>query len=342
MWICKTTGVPTSTKGFAFTHRVHKQPRSVALTRKDGTPVRREGHFGCLNFVYHFDLLAPVTAYKNRWSDDWWALWFYYSTEPDGSSLAGESLGKLAKPFEAYTDSCPEGLQFADMFRKISKNLEGLLKGDVADERANRILGKETSKESKESRKLLGNQWCNRVFEFFKKTARPRVASREGEAAEAKFGEGNTRGRGGHGGRWTGPKRQKTNWFEGPDEDEGVSATRPPSTTNVVGPPLAANPLQSCDPSVKDVVAVGWADPVDPADPFNVHYSDAEVEIEDTQKDIVVETTDLIAVESGSGSGSSPDSRDSSSKDSSADKGMEEGEKEETSSGSAIQPITRN
>lgn len=54
------------------------------------------------------------------------------------------------------------------------------------------------------------------------------------------------------------------------------------------------------------------------ADPFDVPYSDADdseadVEIEDTEKDIIVETTDLAAVESGSGSGSSPDSSDSSS-----------------------------
>lgn len=48
LWVCKTTGIPASAKGFAFTHRVHKQPRSIMLVREDGSEARKERHLDVL------------------------------------------------------------------------------------------------------------------------------------------------------------------------------------------------------------------------------------------------------------------------------------------------------
>nr|CAB3489559.1 unnamed protein product [Digitaria exilis] len=259
LWISKTTGIPASAKGFAFTHRVHKQPRSVALARKDGSEVRREGHFGCLNFIYHADVSRPLPL---EWSDDWWTSWFYCTIEPEGSKLANGDLGKLAKPFEVtpFTTESLNDIPIPD-FRQCFRVTKALLEGVEAEDRANRILGRETHKENKESRKLLGSQRRNRVFKFFKKVAPPRAALWEAEADTG-------RGHGGRGGRRKGPKRQKIEWFRSIDEDEGPL---------VAEPPLIIVPLQVCAPPAavdKDLLVVVAAKehvgPVKASDPFDI------------------------------------------------------------------------
>lgn len=59
MWICKTMKVTSSPEGFAFVHRVHKQPRVITGTScSSGVEVKREGQFGCLTFVFKVDVLA--------------------------------------------------------------------------------------------------------------------------------------------------------------------------------------------------------------------------------------------------------------------------------------------
>lgn len=77
MWICRTTKVNPSPEEFAYMHRVHKQPHSVTgVSRSSGEEIEYEGHYGCLNFVYKLDVFEPVTAYRNKWSKNWWMEWF--------------------------------------------------------------------------------------------------------------------------------------------------------------------------------------------------------------------------------------------------------------------------
>lgn len=52
-----------------------------------------EGHYGFLNFVYKADVFAPVTTYQNKWSENWWTKWFYYTME-------GEVTGSMSSPPE--------------------------------------------------------------------------------------------------------------------------------------------------------------------------------------------------------------------------------------------------
>lgn len=78
MWVCRMTKVNPTPEGFAYAHRVHMKPRTVTgVSRSSGEEVEYEGHYGCLNFVYKADVFAPVTAYRNKWYENWWTEWFY-------------------------------------------------------------------------------------------------------------------------------------------------------------------------------------------------------------------------------------------------------------------------
>lgn len=73
MWVCRTMKVNPLPKGFAYAHRVHKQPQTITgVSRSSREEVEYEGHYGCLNFMYKVDVFAPVTVYRNKWSESWW------------------------------------------------------------------------------------------------------------------------------------------------------------------------------------------------------------------------------------------------------------------------------
>lgn len=94
------------------------------------------------------------------------------------------SLFSLPKDVSSFLTASLNGIPIPD-FRQCFGITDASIEGDEAEERANRILRNETSKESKENQRLLGTQRRNRVFEFFKKIAPPRATPREANVVDA-------------------------------------------------------------------------------------------------------------------------------------------------------------
>jgi hypothetical protein len=81
MWICRTTKIKPSAEGFASTHQVHHQRRTIFEEEGDET-VEQDCHIGCLNFSYKSGVVSPVTAYRNKWPSDWQQHWLYHNVTP--------------------------------------------------------------------------------------------------------------------------------------------------------------------------------------------------------------------------------------------------------------------
>lgn len=186
----------------------------------------------------------------------------------------------------------------------ITKTLTwGLDAFNCTEKIANCILGKQTAKEFKEGRRLVGPQRCNRVFDFFKITTPVHVTSHEVPAQKAAPRAGAAkRAEAVKGAQSSGPsqpsKRQKTgslvlaSILESPTPREvavqRTSPVVPPSTG-----PLAVVPIQvwTAEPEpLRPVIALPPPMLVAPsglakksADPFDVPYSDAENSDDDVE-----------------------------------------------------------
>lgn len=122
MWVCKMTKVTPSPQGFAYAHRVHKQPRIVTgVSGSSSEEVKYEGHFSCRNFVYKPDVLAPITTYRNKWTKDWWIEWFYYTKEGDANGIVSRPLEFFVEPITAHEDENPDGEAYVVMLCEITK-----------------------------------------------------------------------------------------------------------------------------------------------------------------------------------------------------------------------------
>jgi hypothetical protein len=117
MWICRTTKIKPSAEGFASTHQLHHQRRTVYEEEGDNT-VEKDCQFGCLNFSYKTGVVSPVTAYRNKWPSDWQQHWLYHTMTPLVPGKPHPLYTKELPPlYNSYTKnlSCPEGDEFTMM-----------------------------------------------------------------------------------------------------------------------------------------------------------------------------------------------------------------------------------
>jgi hypothetical protein len=126
MWICRTTKIKPSPEGFASSHQVHHQRRTVFEEEGDQS-VEKDYQFGCLNFSYKSGVVSPVTAYRNKWPSDWQQHWLYHTVTPptpgESHPLATKELPPLHESY-AKNPSCPEGDEFVMMLRRFRVSTE--------------------------------------------------------------------------------------------------------------------------------------------------------------------------------------------------------------------------
>jgi hypothetical protein len=123
MWICRTTKIKPSAKGFASAHQVHHQRRTVFEEEGDQS-VEKDCQFGRLNFSYKSGVVSPVTAYRNKWPSDWQQHWLYHTVTPpapgESRPLATKELPPLHESY-AKNPSCHEGDEFVMMLRRFAR-----------------------------------------------------------------------------------------------------------------------------------------------------------------------------------------------------------------------------
>jgi hypothetical protein len=123
MWICRTTKIKNSAKGFTSAHQVHHQCCTVFEEEGDAT-VEKDCQFGCLNFSYKSGVVRPMIAYRNKWPSDWQQHCLYHTMTPLASGephpLATRELPPLHDSY-AKNPACPEGNEFIMMLRWFAR-----------------------------------------------------------------------------------------------------------------------------------------------------------------------------------------------------------------------------
>jgi hypothetical protein len=123
MWICSTTKIKPSAKGFTSAHQVHHQRQTVFEEEGDQS-VEKDCQFGYLNFSYKSGVVSPMTAYRNKWPSEWQQHWVYHMVTPpspeESHPLATKELPPLHESY-AKNPFCPEGDEFVMMLRQFAR-----------------------------------------------------------------------------------------------------------------------------------------------------------------------------------------------------------------------------
>jgi hypothetical protein len=106
MWICRTTEIKPSAKGFALPHQVHHQGRTVFEGEGDQS-VEKDCQFGYLNFSYKSGVVNPVTAYRNKWPSNWQQQWLYHTVTPPAPEESYPLATKELPPFTSRMQRTP-------------------------------------------------------------------------------------------------------------------------------------------------------------------------------------------------------------------------------------------
>lgn len=122
--MAKTCGITPSPEGFAYIHKVHHQLKVVTAARPDRSEDKAEAQYGCYNFTYRDVAGPPLTAYKNKWPDDW-ASWFYHNmnldTDTKSHPLVTNRIRELGETPRIEVTNADEHSAFVAMLRSVSK-----------------------------------------------------------------------------------------------------------------------------------------------------------------------------------------------------------------------------
>lgn len=85
IWAIQSQAGRTEIDGFCWVHDLHYQTKARA-------PDNLHNNFGCYNFVYRKNTVAPVLVYRTKWHRDWTKEWFYVEVD---SKHHGDFKGML-------------------------------------------------------------------------------------------------------------------------------------------------------------------------------------------------------------------------------------------------------
>ena len=70
MRLAKTGKVTLSAEGFAQGFRIHYQPKSITVHKREEGSGKAEPQYGCYTFACKTMVPSPVAAYRNKWPVD--------------------------------------------------------------------------------------------------------------------------------------------------------------------------------------------------------------------------------------------------------------------------------
>jgi hypothetical protein len=73
IWALQSQGMDPNDEAFCRMHELHYQTKA----REDGL----HENFGCYNFAYRKDMMAPVLSYRTKWPTYWKNEWFYFKAD---------------------------------------------------------------------------------------------------------------------------------------------------------------------------------------------------------------------------------------------------------------------
>jgi hypothetical protein len=71
MWPVKTGRVVPTAEAFARVFRVHYQPKSIIVHKKEGGSGKAEPQYGFYTFAFKQTAPSPIPAYWNKWPVEW-------------------------------------------------------------------------------------------------------------------------------------------------------------------------------------------------------------------------------------------------------------------------------
>jgi len=83
MWLAKTGRVEPTAEAFARVFRIHYQPKTIVVTKKDGSSGDGEPQYGSYTFAFRKTTPSPIQAYRNKWPAEWTNSWFYHKIRLD-------------------------------------------------------------------------------------------------------------------------------------------------------------------------------------------------------------------------------------------------------------------
>jgi hypothetical protein len=124
-WLAKTCHFQPSAENITFVHRVHYQPKIIAVMTDDGTEGDAEAKYGCYNFTYQEIVSSPVTAYKKN------GLWiglrflFYHKVSLDINTqshpLVTDKIRNLVETPLVDVEDTEDCLAFVAMLQEVLK-----------------------------------------------------------------------------------------------------------------------------------------------------------------------------------------------------------------------------
>ena len=66
MWLAKTGWVEPTAEAFARVFRIHYQPNTIIVQKKDGGSGDAEPQYGCYTFTLRQTASSPIPAYQNK------------------------------------------------------------------------------------------------------------------------------------------------------------------------------------------------------------------------------------------------------------------------------------
>ena len=71
MWLAKTGRVAPTAEAFARVFRIHYQPKTITVHKKDGSSSYAEPQYGYYTFAFRQTAPSPIPAYRNKWPMEW-------------------------------------------------------------------------------------------------------------------------------------------------------------------------------------------------------------------------------------------------------------------------------
>ena len=126
MWLAKMGKVEPTAEAFARIFRVHYQPKTIVVTRKDGSSGDGEPQYGCYTFAFRHTAPSPIQAYRNKGPVEWTNAWFYHKIrldpEMNSSPLWVAKIPQLPKTPVVATPDTAEANAFVALLRLVVKS----------------------------------------------------------------------------------------------------------------------------------------------------------------------------------------------------------------------------
>jgi hypothetical protein len=126
MWLAKTGRAAPTTEAFAHVFRIHYQPKTITVHKKDGGSGEAEPRYGCYTFAFRPTAPSPIPAYRNKWLVEWTNFWFFYKIRLDPktntSPLLVERIPLLPKTPVVAAPETTEANAFVALLRDVAKS----------------------------------------------------------------------------------------------------------------------------------------------------------------------------------------------------------------------------